>query len=721
MIFDWVHRDAEGNDIPCEVRLVPLPFGDRKLLQATISDISARKQAEQELTDARDAAREANRELRRARDVAEEASRAKNDFLANVSHEIRTPMNAIIGMTELVLDTELDVNQREYLETVAESAESLMSIINQVLDFSKIESGRMELEAIEFGIRGEIATSVKSLSIRAQAKRIELFCNVEASVPDRMVGDPVRLRQILVNLLGNAIKFTKDGEVAVDVKLLELRPDDMLLQFSVRDTGIGIPADKLDAVFHEFEQADTSTTREYGGTGLGLAITSRLVSAMSGELWVESCPGEGSTFFFTARMKRGSELPDVEATCLSDVTVVLVDDSPSNQAFLSEILSSVQAKLEPFTDRAEAMASLRNGLSQNNRDLVLVLDAQMSSADAFDVAREVRSDSAFVRIPVILLTSAIRPGDIRRCEELGVHAQLIKPVKRSEFIRTIAGAVEQHAGRRRRDPLAANGSQVDRHVPPLSILLVEDGKANQTMAVGLLSKWGHKVDVVENGLEAVRAFQHGKYDVILMDVQMPQMDGLEATQQIRELENGAAQRIPIIAMTAHAMKGDRDRCLAAGMDEYVSKPVKKEDLYRALSTLRIERPKVNSSPADESSRAAEPSRKIIDWDVAGEILGGDPTLIERIVREAIARMKFLLPKLGDAIENRDLEPAKRIARVIRETAHAVVAEQTVDAATSLERAVLAADFPAASEALGVLHATVSRLECAATGSDSENS
>ena len=591
MVFDWVHRDAEGHDIPCEVRLVPLPFGDRKLLQATISDISARKQAEQELTDARDAAREANHELRRARDVAEEASRAKNDFLANVSHEIRTPMNAIIGMTELVLDTDLKASQREYLETVAESAESLMSIINQVLDFSKIESGRMDLETIEFGLRDEIATSVKSLAIRAQAKRIELIWSVEASVPDRVVGDPVRLRQILVNLLGNAIKFTNDGEVAVDVKLRELRPEDVLLQFSIRDTGIGIPADKLDAVFIAFEQADTSTTREYGGTGLGLAITARLVAAMEGEIWVDSYPGEGSTFFFSIRMKRGSELSEAEAARLSDVPVVLVDDHSSEHQ------------------------------------------------DLFGI---------------------------------------------------------------------------------LSILLVEDGKANQTMAVGLLSKWGHKVDVAENGLEAVSAFQDGQYDVIFMDVQMPKMDGLEATQRIRELEDGSNGRIPIIAMTAHAMKGDRDRCLAAGMDEYVSKPVKKDDLRRALSAVRIERPKVIAPAAAESSGPSESVRKIIDWDAATERLGGDRALIERIARETITRIKFLLPQLASAIESRDPESSKRVARAIRETAQAVDALQIVDAVTALDHAVLEGDFSAASESLAILRAAVSRLEGVASGSVSDD-
>ena len=709
MVFDWVHRDAEGTDIPCEVRLVPLPFGDRKLLQATISDISARKQAEQELTDARDAAREANRELRRARDVAQEASRAKNDFLANVSHEIRTPMNAIIGMTELVLDTELNANQRDYLETVSESAESLMSIIDQLLDFSKIESGKLELESIDFGLRDEIAACVKSLAIRAQAKRIELFWNVESSVPDRLRGDSVRLRQVLINLIGNAIKFTSDGEVAVSVQLRELASGIACLRFDVRDTGVGIPSDKLDSIFNAFEQADTSTTREYGGTGLGLAITSRLVEAMQGELWVDSFPGEGSTFSFTVRMNLSRESAEPEIASLSDVTVVRIGDDSSDHGFISEVLSSVPVQQKVFTEIADALPWLLAGVAQKHK-LVLILDVQMSSVDAFAWVRELRADSALIKLPVIMLTSEVRPGDVRRCEELGVQAQLVKPLKPSELIRSIANATLSPRSENPNEQLNRRSSSSNRFVPPLSILLVEDGKANQTMAVGLLTKWGHRVEVAEDGLQALEAFKRSEFDVILMDVQMPKMDGLEATQRLRELENGTSRRIPIVAMTAHAMKGDRDRCLAVGMDEYVSKPVKKEELYRVLSALCINRPELVASNNNVSYESPPVETKIIDWDAAEKMLGVDRNLIQRIVRESWSRMNFLLPKLVDGIERGEVETCKRIGRALQESAHAIVAQQVSHAVDEVEKAVGEGDFGAASTALETLQDAVSKLE-----------
>ncbi len=596
MVFDWVHRDAEGNDIPCEVRLVPLPYGDRKLLQATISDISARKQAEQDLTDARDAAREANRELRRARDVAQEASRAKNDFLANVSHEIRTPMNAIIGMTELVLDSKLTPEQRDYLETVADSAASLMSVIDQVLDFSKIESGKMHLESIPFDLRDEVAAVVKSLNVRARAKQIALVSSVDPGVPNRLVGDPVRLRQVLNNLIGNAIKFTDEGEVEVTVRPREVGPREVTLGFSVRDTGVGIPQDKLELIFRAFEQADTSTTRQYGGTGLGLAIASRLVTALGGEISVESNADGGSTFSFTVKMKR----PDS----------VSQDSHPQSRRAWGK-------------DRAQ-------------------------QPEAMDL------DST----------------------------------------------------------------------PSLSVLLVEDGKANQAMAKGLLRKWGHSVEVAEDGLEALSALEDGEYDVILMDVQMPNMDGLEATRQIRKLEQGSERHIPIIAMTAHAMKGDRDRCLAAGMDAYLSKPIKRAELSRALaeacpvSTLGHTStcgPHSTLEPATGATRRQPTDLDdidSIDWDAAAEILGGDRAMVQRIVHEAVSRMRFLLPKLDEAINDGDVEPAKRLARAIRESAHAIVAEPVARAASEVEATASTPDFILAKEAFANLDAAISRLDVA---------
>lgn len=707
MVFDWVHRDSEGNDIPCEVRLVPLPSGERKLLQATISDISARKQAEQELTDARDAAREANRELRRARDVAEEASRAKNDFLANVSHEIRTPMNAIIGMTDLVLETDLDPLQQDYLETVAESAESLMSIIDQVLDFSKIESGKLQLEAVDFSLRDELAATVKSLAVRADAKRVQLHRHVESSVPNRIVGDPLRLRQVLVNLIGNAIKFTDEGEVEVHVQTRDLNSEEACLLFTVRDTGIGIPTEKLESIFSAFEQADTSTTRQYGGTGLGLTITSRLVNAMGGEMWVESVPGEGSTFSFTVRLKLAPALPEVNADDVKDVTVVICDADQENPRRYAQMLSEFPVTVQFAVKLDEAIDALHQVASAPQK-VVLILDEQSTPGEVTDVIRSVHADP-LLRHVAILLLSERRSNNKPRYQDWIVQAVLIKPFAKSDLMRAIVSAVSRRfskPARRQRSPDAETLSSVE----PLSILLVEDGKANQTMAVGLLSKWGHSVSIAENGQEALDAYQNGDFDVILMDVQMPLMDGIEATQRIREREQGGDRRIPIIAMTAHAMKGDRERCLAVGMDDYVAKPVKKDDLLQALAAVTRGRSEIGSDDRLPDPEHLGKRIQVIDWHAATEIIGGDLPLVQRVVREVLERIKSLLPRLEQSIQDGDETGSRRLCRAICESARTVVAEQTQLALSDVEKAVERGDLSQAAAALPSLKRAISCLD-----------
>ncbi|MEM1067388.1 MAG: response regulator [Planctomycetota bacterium] len=588
MVFDWVHRDSTGKEIPCEVRLVPLPHGNRKLLQATIADITARKAAETELTDARDAAREANRELRRARDIAEEASRAKNDFLANVSHEIRTPMNAIIGMTDLVLSTNLDPVQRDYMQTVADSADSLMSLLDQVLDFSRIESGTLDLDVADFDLREVVGATLRSLAVKARSRRVDLAWHVDALVPQWLGGDAVRLRQVMMNLVGNGIKFTEDGEVFVDVQLDERDASGVKLLFSVRDNGIGIEPEKLESIFNAFGQADTSSTRRYGGTGLGLAITSRLVHAMDGELWVESSVGEGSTFFFTLRLQPATshvihELPD-----LTQLEVMIVDSDTNDCHDIASLLAARGVNCSVHEEAPDALQALKEVPGEHLP--VLLCNPQMTGMAGFELIDRLRKDDVLNRIPVILLASSVQTDDVQRCKELGVNAQLIKPVRSEELISVLAGTITREdtnelpdedwgAGMRQKS-FRESGS-----MKPLHILLVEDGKANQTMAVGLLTKWGHRVDVVEDGNEALAAYKDNQFDVILMDVQMPTMDGLEATRRIRELEVKTRNRVPIIAMTAHILEGDRQRCLDAGMDDYVSKPVRKPELYRALGAL----------------------------------------------------------------------------------------------------------------------------------------
>ena len=724
MVFDWVHRDATGKDIPCEVRLVPLPAGERKLLQASIADISKRKQAEQDLTDARDAAQEANRELRRARDVAEEANRAKNEFLANMSHEIRTPMNAVIGMTELVLDTELDPTQRDYLNTVSESAESLLSIINQVLDFSKIEAGKLELENVDFDLREEIGKTLKSLGLRAHAKQTELNWRVDPEIPAWLFGDATRLRQTLVNLVGNAIKFTEDGEVQVEVYCERRKGDDIELRFSVRDTGIGIPQEKLHSIFSAFEQVDSSTTRAFGGTGLGLAITARIVEAMGGQIWVESTIGEGCTFHFNVEMGIGYQRhADAFADRqFRDVPVLVASENATTRSILSELLEREGMLVDRVSSGETALERLRKRARADTADLpVVVCDLQTSQPDGFGLASQLREDEALAGAEVIMLLAGGAKADVQQCQHPNIRAHLMKPVKRSELLRAVAASVGITVSTGDMARREAEQRESER-LPAMKILLAEDGKTNQTMAVGLLSKWGHHVDVAENGRDAVERWKRDVYDVILMDVQMPLLDGLDATRRIRRLEINRNTRTPIIAMTAHAMKGDRQRCLDAGMDGYVSKPVRKPELLRTLHRLCMgptmnERLTPDSSGNGSQSHPGEPSSQangqrtppIIDWKTAAEILGGDEEFHCTLLDSAIIEINELMPKLEAALRSGEKENAHRLSHTIKGAARAVVAVQATEAAAEVEQAAAAGELDHAITMLPPLRRTVEAL------------